>query len=140
MKPTLTYPLTKQQAFDYVWHHFIVEKNPLAIRGTACVYNTPEGGCAVGCVLPPDLRRRIGLSSFGMQRVIDALAGVESNQPPAQLAAVFAEEIAAALGLENLEFFRELQAAHDNSAIEEDGEIERRFRDAAARYGLVVSK
>ena len=73
-KPTLTWPITdKQVAFDYIWHHFVVEKNPPGYSATngGCLCDTPTGGCAVGCLLPAETRTLIGHAQLGYNRVIE---------------------------------------------------------------------
>jgi hypothetical protein len=60
-KPILVYPLDDKQAIlDFVYHHFLVENNPPGADDTGqCLYNTPTGGCAIGCLLTPEVRARL---------------------------------------------------------------------------------
>lgn len=52
--------LTKQEAFDAVWHHFIEEKQPFGWddKTQGCVFVSDEGACcAVGLFMDPILAR-----------------------------------------------------------------------------------
>ncbi len=137
MKPILTYPLTDPQVvFDYVWHHFIIEKNPRAISvsGDNCVYDTPSGGCAVGCVLPPDLRAQIGktqFSIFHLARNYDSFsATINENIIP------FLDDLKAVIPKSLTSLMEHLQVAHDgNSSLEG---MEQSFRSIAASLKLTI--
>jgi len=67
-KPVLTYPLTDAQTvFDYVWCHFIIEKNPAGLDGHNKVsYNSPTCGCSIGCLLPENVRRVMGIENYSI--------------------------------------------------------------------------
>lgn len=44
-----------QTIFNKVWHHFIIEGNPLSIGNEGPRYYGPNGSkCAVGILIPPD--------------------------------------------------------------------------------------
>lgn len=126
-KPTLTYPLTdKQIVLDYVYHHFIVEKNPFAVvepteenQSTKCVYDTVSGGCAVGCLLPEDLRKRIGYVAFGINSLKAYYEGgdVEKHLSYGYQAFLpFAEAISSVFTPDIVMFLHDMQSAHDCSA------------------------
>jgi hypothetical protein len=56
---TQTKYTTKQQIFDKVWQHFVVNKNPKSVNEhTHCVYSSPEGGCAIGCLIDNDALKK----------------------------------------------------------------------------------
>ncbi len=107
-KPVLMYPLNdKQIVFDYVYHHFIVENNPLGYHAEfdSCVYDTPSGGCAIGCLLPEDLRKNIGESQFPINHIYELSEDADE----------FRIRLTEILPLENIKFFRLLQREHDCS-------------------------
>ncbi len=135
-KPTLVYPLSDiQTIFDYVWHHFIVEKNPPGKDDVGCVYNTPSGGCAIGCLLKPDVRLGVGdyRCSIGT-----AMRAVQAEDAMLSIRHTFD------INLE-VEFLTNLQHSHDNSASELSLQTEtfiesmmRRLRSVAGSYALTV--
>jgi len=134
MKPVLTYPITdKQIAFDYVWHHFVTENNPRGVepgRGV-CVYDTPSGGCAVGCLLPPDLRSRIGQAGFAIDELLtERRCNSSIDQFLTDLLAVFPESA------DMIGFLTDLQKAHDHASAGDA--ISSRLAAVAYRFNLVV--
>lgn len=51
-------PMSNQEAFNNVWQHFIVERNPRCIGDSGmCLYRSYDNtnGCAIGCQLPDEL-------------------------------------------------------------------------------------
>ncbi len=135
-KPTLSYPLTdKQVIFDYVWHHFIVEKNPRAIDRDGCFYDSPAGGCAVGCLMPDDLRRDIGQHTFGI-----AYVWMDEFTPPGQDEELrpFRDRIKQAFDESTRDLLKSLQSAHDDGDSGNVKHFDRRLRVVAHTYGLTV--
>jgi len=127
-KPVLTYPLTDRQTiFDYVFHHFVIDRNPKGMRPDntfSCVYDTPTGGCAVGCLLPDELRSKIGYTAFG----IGTLSTSSTQACELRAAHSFFDDLYKVFGFtdyrsidasrENrslLHLLRALQAAHDGT-------------------------
>lgn len=63
-----TPPKSNQDAFNRVWQHFIVEKNPRSVQpvvteDSGCTYRSVMdggkiNGCGIGCMLPDHLYRR----------------------------------------------------------------------------------
>lgn len=48
--------MTKQQMFDRVWQHFVVEKGPPSGDLTRCNYRDPSGAkCAMGLLIPDEM-------------------------------------------------------------------------------------
>jgi hypothetical protein len=120
-KPVLQYPLADKQAvLDYVWHHFIIENKSFGFNQetNACVYNSPSGGCAVGCVLPQETREKIGTTEFEYGTVMKcrSVIGKEemfaSTDSTVKCAAMIANVVESHMD----EFMRELQSAHDGCA------------------------
>jgi hypothetical protein len=122
--------MTKQEIFDKVWQHFVVEKNRRSAPGPnntdpglTCYYRHPSGDgrrCAVGLLISDE-------------HYVEALEGLSSWRAPV----IRRLEMS---GIENAEdltvFLRELQKAHDCS----DGEFvdEQRLRFLAEAYALKV--
>lgn len=50
-----------QEVFDYLWQRFVVDEVPMCVvEGRGCLYAPQEQdqiGCAVGCLLPPDVAK-----------------------------------------------------------------------------------
>ena len=58
-----TPPENKQDAFNRVWQHFIVEKHDqcAVIRDSnipKCLYRKDGNGCAVGCMMPDEMAKK----------------------------------------------------------------------------------
>lgn len=133
MTSTLSYPLSdKQTIFDHVWQHFVVAGNPLAVEGRNCVYDTPSGGCVIGCLLPEDFRKQIGKATFGITHVWSP-DGIHSEN-----ALPFRDRFHELFGEAMRPFLSALQSAHDSAAL--DGlKIEELLRALAQRHGLRVT-
>lgn len=64
--PNQSPPTNFQDAFNRIWQHFVIEKNPPSVRehsiikpNTVCLYRAPNGnGCAVGCMMPDEMAKR----------------------------------------------------------------------------------
>ena len=66
--------MTKQDIFDKVWQHFIVEGHPPGLSKhteTGCSYNGPDGPCAVGLFLSPETGTALDEASPDIIDVID---------------------------------------------------------------------
>ncbi len=88
--------MTKQEVFNTVWRHFVVEGNPLSFdpKNYRCLYRGPDGAkCAIGLFL-----------SDGAAAACN-FAGVSSIPPH-----LFPKAL---LGVE-MEFLKDLQQAHDS--------------------------
>lgn len=71
-------PYTRQEVFDRVWQHFVVEKNPRAVRSndTLCTY---EGtGCAIGCCITLEDSHKFE-AQLGPYQHCQALTGMYFN-------------------------------------------------------------
>jgi hypothetical protein len=125
MPQVMPRPLSNQQAFDNVWQHFIVDRNPRAVQGGMCCYRTTDGRmCAVGCQLPdalylPDMEATAASTAVGEN---SAVAEYFRHVTPTLLNA--------------------LQHAHDaprpRAAEDEYAAMARKLRDVATEYGLTV--
>jgi hypothetical protein len=117
-KPVLVYPLTdKQIVFDYVYHHFIVEKNPFGYIAETdnCIYDTPSGGCAVGCLLPEELRKRIGDAGFSISLLHNyKKENLQLNNPTYKAFLAFADDLTQVFGEDIRYFISALQQYHDS--------------------------
>lgn len=105
-KPILTYPLTDRQTIlDYVWHHFLIEGNPpgAAEGRETCLYDTPTGGCAVGCLLPAARREALHDNQCGISHMMTYLNPVVTDLFTAELR----------------DFLTQLQVTHDGAAMVE---------------------
>ena len=80
-KPVLVYPLDDKQAIlDYVFHHFIVEGNPAGVdEAGTCLYNTPSGGCAIGCLLKGEIRESIKFQDFSLYDIFKGMLAVKNK-------------------------------------------------------------
>lgn len=111
--------MTKQQAFNKVWQHFVVEKNPPSINKKGdCLYRGPNGEkCAAGLFIPDDKYRR-SMECRPAECVADAM-GVDT---------------------ETAKFIRHLQACHDDASVHLrfTAEMERRLKSVAARFNLTI--
>jgi hypothetical protein len=48
--------MTRQQMFDRVWQHFVVEKGPASGNVTRCYYRSENGAkCALGLLIPDEM-------------------------------------------------------------------------------------
>lgn len=101
--------MNKQEAFDKVWNHFVVNKGKRSVKITrrplsgssdnVCQYRSPSGDmCAIGCLIPEDLYdpKMEGKDFLSLVTEFPKMAGLflSSN--------------------ENDQFFDNLQDLHDN--------------------------
>lgn len=97
--------MTNQEAFDAAYKHLLTQNEKAVALNRGCVYETPEGlRCAVGGVLPPDVRKAImakGMNGQGARAVM-------ANVP----------EAAAALEGVSAELLSNLQSVHDSYPVE----------------------
>lgn len=118
-------PLTKQEIFNRVWQHFIVEDQPFGFDSNAgkCEYLTVSGArCAVGILMSPQLAR--------IARGAVAQVFARYSTPMAQngLYAMHHED-----------FLKYLQSHHDFCAKRDDKEeFESCLRTIAAKYELEI--
>lgn len=113
--------MTKQEAFDRVWEHFIVDGQPLSRVGGRCYYRSPFGAkCAIGLLIPDELYRDEFDSGGGMSATT-LLQRPEFQEFQPLLTGGFCER---------------LQAAHDCS----DSRIgmEERMRRIAEEHSLSI--
>lgn len=96
--------LTRQEVFNKVYQHFILEQNPHSVGSNGeCRYRTPEGRkCAIGIFIPDDLYYE-GLEGRTAITVLD--------------------EIGESIGLDPMDtnFLVDLQRCHDKSSLAKDG-------------------
>ncbi len=139
-KPTLSYPLKDSQTiFDYIWYHFVVEQNPLgAIEGTAsCRYDTPSGGCAIGCLLKEEDRKKVGNASFSVGLAFLNVAQTNSSGEESIVVRAFDPSA-------NRVLLEDLQKAHDQSVqdvnnTETDLQVfKRRLANLGNAYNLTI--
>ena len=98
--------LTRQDCFDKVWNHFVVEKNPLSfelsgVGDRLCLYRGLNGEkCAIGILIPDDKWN----PDCENQSPVQALANCGIKD-------YFHDEVFEAL--DGIYFLRDLQGAHD---------------------------
>jgi hypothetical protein len=118
------------QIFDRVWKHFIVDKNPPGLSNpsdTGCSYNGPDGPCAVGIFLRPEIGDLLDDATPTIEDILQELNQFEVT--------LFAE-----LG----DFLNDMQLAHDEAAREVTrGQdfylvLKSNLRELAAKQGLTV--
>jgi hypothetical protein len=115
--------MTKQEIFNKVWRHFVVEKHPRSAEGKKCFYRHPSGDgrrCAAGLFIKDDEYHE-SLESFGAHSPGVYLVLTKSGVP--------------ADGLVR-QFLYDMQCVHDCS----EGEFVNadRLREEAWLYGLEV--
>lgn len=121
----------QQAAFNKVWRHFVLKKNPQCIeKSGSCVYHKRSGaGCAIGILLPPAIKKQmtriyIGYVDWYLFSAKDGKAMVHQGR---ETIPSMPPEIQA-LGRE---FGDALQSAHDFGATPEvmKSELQRVARD-----------
>ena len=152
--------MTMQEMFDKIWDYFIVQGKPAGLDGNgACTYYGNEGAnrCAVGCLLPDEVAKRIpnGLSAIGIVRAANrgnlqtSLGGTfirPEIHEASKLAAAALLGDSASAAIENYEnsdavkFLSSAQMAHDESS--RSSEFADRFKgrllSLAYRFGLNI--
>lgn len=129
--------MTRQEMFDRVWQHFVVEKGPPSGDVNRCNYRDPSGAkCALGLLIPDALYdpKMESLGTDALLRcypAIRALLAEGFDGTPAQLG----------------EFSYRLQRCHDDAVSEavcEDAAgtfhslIAKRLTDLAGSYVLTI--
>jgi hypothetical protein len=105
--------MTKQEIFDKVWNHFIVEKNPVGFDNetNVCMYRNAEGyKCAVGILIPDDEYSEF-IEYGTVHHLYDRYTNGSVFCLPPTLQNIF--EVG---GFDIAEFMRRLQVAHDSYA------------------------
>jgi hypothetical protein len=126
---TPDFPQSKQDAFNRIWQHFIVERNfpGVALNGSGCCYRTLNGDvCAVGVLLP------------NMEGLDHHLTGsVRSIVEKRDAVGAAFDKLATIAGLE---FLIMAQGAHDKIAHRNDfhDAYETALRSIAKMFGLTV--
>jgi hypothetical protein len=114
--------MTRQEMFDKVWEHFVVNKQPLSRDSTNfCFYRGPGGEkCAAGILIPDELYDS-GMESMKASHML--------RQYP---------KVADALNInhDDMVFLDDLQAIHDNSC--DLFQIQDLLVESAEHYGLKV--
>lgn len=105
---------TAQEVFDKVWDHFVVKGNPLSYDDSSgiCYYEKyPDGPrCAIGLFVPDDVIVHLRHGTVG---------GVSMKSSAQELFTEFSAE-SMGLGLVDVVFLEDLQAAHDTARGETD--------------------
>ncbi len=117
--------ISRQEAFDKVWRHFVVEKGPpsagLRDGTSVCLYRGSGGRrCAIGVLVPDELYDPEWEETTITPRIL-ALTGLDPDA--------------------DLTFARELQRCHDDTAFMKNGvhsAIERQLREFAEKSRLEV--
>lgn len=134
--------MTPQQAFDRIWMHFVVGRNPPGKRPTSvkCSYSAK---CAIGILFPE--RDRVLLDrgrplSYFLARALDGASELSKEGD-----AVFLEGNNSKCERERLfSFLIAVRSAHDGAAKENSASdgfhavFERKMRSLANEHGLVV--
>ena len=130
---------TRQTIFDRVWRWFVIDHHGTGVNATDrnCKYVAEDGGyCAIGLVLPDELRRNLaGTRENGL-----SFSDLVSRRP----------ELFAMLGKASTGFWRDLQRVRDSAVLQTRpsgtemdnpgflAAIEYNLRLFADRYGLRV--
>ena len=120
--------MKQQEAFNKVWQHFVVEKNPPGRSGDGigCFYCTPEGNrCAVGALVTMEEAKKM---------VADELGSVRHMQE-------FNWRIYIPESIRNLDrqFLIALQDSHDNTTRTTfHSSFEAGLRELAVNFSLEV--
>lgn len=121
--------MNKQEVFDRVWNHFVVEGNPLSISRDiegSCLYRGPDGTkCAVGLLIPDEL--------YSPDMEGNSVCGLIDDFANKSLAKVLDVE-----NKDDISFLARLQSAHD--LADDVDPIEDRLRDVAERCKLSIPR
>lgn len=127
---------TKQEIFDYVWNHFVVQKNPLGydVENDNCSYKL---GCALGCFFPKDFDTSaiegdafIGFS-INDKRIVDTTKA-------SKLITAVTEYVTSNTSEEMGRFLSDLQRTHDMTAVTPGADISKTLLEFARNKGLTV--
>ena len=118
--------MTPEKAFDKIWTHFVINKaNPgWDDVNEVCSYQNEKGDqCAIGCLLPDDLREEARLNALGIAALLENSDGIRK----------FFRGIP-------VYFLKYLQNAHDLVACDIDfhSGIETQLRAFAQKYSLRI--
>lgn len=153
MEPPVSTAERRQQDFDKVWQHFVVNQGRPGYQNGSCALKTRDGAyCAIGLLVPEPLHRVLGTISL-YRRVWNA------KDQNAYTVGCYAEcvdtfalrddvdpEIPAFIR-EDPAFYCRMQYAHDSAASWSDADygpqafthrIESELRHFAKHYGLIV--
>ena len=114
---------SKQQIFNKVWKHFIVEKNPKSVEGDSCTYYSESGGCAIGCLIGDDKDKK--QFDLGLYSTIDYIRKRYTNSISRYISGNIPSS-----------FLVQLQTIHDSYF----NEFESKMRAFADSHGLKVPK
>lgn len=130
-----TPPQSNQDAFNRVWQHFIVEKNPRSVQihddgNPRCLYRTimdggKVNGCAIGCMMA-DKHYQREFENQSAESITKLLTG---NGTP---------EVREWFTLCDTDFLRDIQLAHDNVNSERIDYFETSLRIVADEHKLTV--
>lgn len=125
--------LTAQEIFNIVWNHFVVEKNPLGVKGHFCTYhNRTLEGVEIRCALGLFLTDAEADAFEGTS--LPQYAGVHEDEPEhiqARYRAMSAVDVVQSHRL----LLSRLQRAHDHL---NGGTLPGRLRGLAEEFGLTV--
>lgn len=123
--------LSRQEVFNIVWHTFVVERAPRSVQDGCCMYSHINGGhgCAIGCLFKPE---EIDPTWEGQSIEPLIKLAFESFGPYADAFKPLREK----LTLDDLAFYRDLQAVHDKEKT--FPQIEQALRTIAQAYNLVI--
>ncbi len=114
--------MNKQEVFDKVARHFIVEGNPSAINGRVCSYLTPEGSrCAIGIFFDDDTLADNKSSVSSIRCMMGYRTTLSENVDDGELNHIWSlakslREKFGYLNIDDITFLRDIQQAHDYSA------------------------
>ncbi len=143
----------RQQDFDRVWQHFVVNQGRPGFQNGSCALKTRDGAyCAIGLLVPESLHGVLGTLSLFRRvwsaedqstytvgryaKCVDAFALRDDIDP--RIPAFIREDPA---------FYCRMQHAHDSAASQSDGDygpqaftnrIESELRHLAKHYGLTT--
>jgi hypothetical protein len=112
--------MDKQEIFNKVWNHFIVEKHPRATSGGGCFYRTVDGRkCALGIFIPDEYYE------FNLEG-----NGANSHRM---------EPVLIKLGLhEHRDLLGILQNVHDSSTSSDFDLFKKDLQIVASQYNLTI--
>lgn len=115
--------MTNQEAFDKVWHHFVVEQNPKSWDEKGiCKYRGPNGTkCAAGIFISDEVYDPI-IEGNQITYLKEMAIGFKNNQ---SFNAPILEKIIASFEGIDLYFLRRLQIIHDENFVNFEFEMRR---------------
>lgn len=146
----------RQQDFDKVWQHFVVESGRPGVQNGMCMMRTSEGACCAIGVLVPAAQHRV-LGSIALARRLYSaedysvyrVGGYNKQVDALPLRSDIDTEIPAFLR-EDPAFYCRMQGVHDHSVCDAQdsrnhlhlndfkARITRRLREFAAHYTLNI--